>query len=153
MSIHWTYYYVMINNKLRFWILLYTRINFLSDIFYIYFQLSKPAGSESGGGGGGGGGEASAASHDLVKLVAENENLRGQVTDLGKELSLAKKRRDWAFVERDKILRERDSIRSFCDELRHQRDKAISELAESLRESDELRKQKTMTIKQIQMLE
>ncbi len=87
------------------------------------------------------------------KLVEENEMLRVEVTNLHKELNLAKKRRDWAFIERDKILRERESIRSLCDELRHQRDKSISELAESLRESDELKKQKAMALKQIQMLE
>lgn len=50
-------------------------------------------------------------------------------------------------------MRERESIRALCDELRHQRDKAISELAESLRESDEIRKQKTLAIRQIHLLE
>lgn len=88
-----------------------------------------------------------------IKFVEENEQLKSELTGVIKELNLAKKRRDWAFIERDKILRERESIRSLCDELRHQRDKSISELAESLRESDELKKQKAMAIKQIQMLE
>ncbi len=58
-----------------------------------------------------------------------------------------------AFNERDKMLKERESIRALCDDMRHQRDKAISELAEALHESDELKKQKIMAYRQIQMLE
>ena len=95
----------------------------------------------------------SKSSNYNFQLVEENDNLKLELNSLVKELSLAKKRRDWAFIERDKILRERESVRALCDELRHQRDKAISELAESLRESDDLKKQKTMAVKQIQMLE
>ncbi len=51
------------------------------------------------------------------------------------------------------MLKERESIRALCDDMRHQRDKAISELAEALHESDELKKQKVMAFRQIQMLE
>lgn len=73
--------------------------------------------------------------------------------DLQQEIELAKKRRDWAFSERDKMVLERESIRALCDEIRHQRDKAISELAEALRESDELKKQNSIAMRQINMLE
>ncbi len=58
-----------------------------------------------------------------------------------------------AFNERDKMLKERESIRALCDDMRHQRDKAISELAEALHESDELKKAKSLAYRQIQMLE
>jgi hypothetical protein len=68
-------------------------------------------------------------------------------------LEVAKKRRDWAFNERDKMVKERESIRALCDEFRNQRDKAISELAESLRDADELKKQKNQACRQITILE
>lgn len=58
-----------------------------------------------------------------------------------------------AFNERDKMIKERESIRALLDDMRHQRDKAISELAESISECDELRKQKTHAYRQIQVLE
>jgi len=51
------------------------------------------------------------------------------------------------------MLKERESIRALCDDMRHQRDKAISELAEALHESDELKKAKTVAYRQIQILE
>lgn len=58
-----------------------------------------------------------------------------------------------AFNERDKMIKERESIRALCDDMRHQRDKAISELAESISECDDLRKQKSIAYRQIQTLE
>ena len=70
-----------------------------------------------------------------------------------KEIEILKKKRDWIFNERDKVLKERESIRGLCDDLRHQRDKAISELAESLRQIDEIQKQNTNAYQQIYKLE
>jgi uncharacterized coiled-coil DUF342 family protein len=72
---------------------------------------------------------------------------------LTKEIETFKKKRDWALNERDKVIKERESIRALCDDLRHQRDKAISDLVESLRDTDELKKHKIMAFKQIQKLE
>jgi hypothetical protein len=51
------------------------------------------------------------------------------------------------------MMRERESIRALCDELRYQRDKSISELAEALRESDELKKLRANGMRQISLLE
>ena len=62
---------------------------------------------------------------------------------------MAKHRRDWAFSERDKIVRERESMRTLCDKLRHERDNAVSKLAEALRDCDELKKQKSVTAKEL----
>ena len=87
------------------------------------------------------------------KLLKENEKLQHCLKELTEEIEKAKKRRDLAFSERDKMLRERESIRALCDELRHQRDKSISDLAEALRECDELKKQKTFAFRQIHILE
>lgn len=50
-------------------------------------------------------------------------------------------------------MRERESIRALCDELRYQRDKSISELAEALRESDEQKKLRANAMRQISLLE
>jgi len=70
-----------------------------------------------------------------------------------KEIEILKKKRDWIFNERDKVLKERESIRGLCDDLRHQRDKAISELAEALRQVDEIQKQNSSAYQQIYKLE
>ena len=39
------------------------------------------------------------------------------------EADVAKGRRDWAFSERDKVVLERESIRTLCDKLRRERDR------------------------------
>ena len=39
------------------------------------------------------------------------------------EIDVAKGRRDWAFSERDKVVLERESIRTLCDKLRRERDR------------------------------
>jgi len=40
---------------------------------------------------------------------------------------VAKGRRDWAFSERDKVVLERESIRTLCDKLRRGRDRGGKE--------------------------
>ncbi len=44
-------------------------------------------------------------------------------TDATLEADVAKGRRDWAFSERDKVVLERESIRTLCDKLRRERDR------------------------------
>lgn len=61
-------------------------------------------------------------------------------------------RRDWAFSERDKIVRERESLRTLCDRLRKERDRAVSGLAEALSESEDIKKQKNLASKQLKEL-
>lgn len=65
------------------------------------------------------------------------------------EAEIAKKRRDWAFGERDKIVAERESIRTLGDNLRRDRDRAVSDLAQALRDSDEVKKQRNDACKQL----
>ncbi len=43
--------------------------------------------------------------------------------DANMEADVAKGRRDWAFSERDKVVLERESIRTLCDKLRRERDR------------------------------
>ena len=71
------------------------------------------------------------------------------ITDVQQEKEDSKRRCDWAFTERDKIVRERESIRTLCDKLRHERDGAVSKLIEALRDTDELKKQKSDALKQL----
>ena len=48
---------------------------------------------------------------------------------------------------------ERESIRAHCDKLRRERDRAVSELAEALRDSDDMMKQKNDASKQLKELQ
>jgi len=68
------------------------------------------------------------------------------------ETDVSKRRRDWAFNERDKIVRERESLRTLCDRLRRERDRAVSDLAEALSESEDIKKQKNVASKQLKEL-
>ena len=47
-----------------------------------------------------------------------------------------------------KVVLERESIRTLCDKLRRERDRAVSELAEALRDSDEGKKLRNETVKE-----
>lgn len=96
--------------------------------------------------------------HDLV-LKGENKEidaLRRQFEVLSKELTealheveVSKKRRDWAFGERDKLVIERDSVRDTCDKLRQERDTAVSNLAELLKDSDQTRMERGNYMKEL----
>ena len=100
----------------------------------------------------------SATNKDVLSesLTIENEGLRRDFDRLQidhkealHEVEVCKKRRDWAFAERDKIVLERESIRTLCDKLRKERDRKVSDLAEALRESDEIKRQKNEVMKEL----
>ena len=74
------------------------------------------------------------------------------ITDAIQEADVSKRRRDWAFSERDKIVLERESIRTLCDKLRRERDRAVSEQAEALRDLDDLKKQKNEISKELKQV-
>ena len=74
------------------------------------------------------------------------------IVDALQEAELSKKRRDWAFDERNKIVQERESIKNLCDSLRRDRDRAVSDLAQALRDSDELKKQKNEACREFKEL-
>lgn len=71
------------------------------------------------------------------------------ITDSNHEVESSNSSRDWALRERDKIVQERDSIRTLCDSLRHERDRAVSDKAKTLRDFDDLKKQKTEACKEL----
>nr|XP_020460621.1 disks large homolog 5-like isoform X2 [Monopterus albus] len=99
------------------------------------------------------------ATLDMERANKEIEMLRKQYEAISQELreasqdaEVAKCRRDWAFQERDKIVAERESIRTLCDKLRRERDRAVSDLAESLRNLDDMRKQKNDSARELKEL-
>ncbi|KAL4239354.1 Disks large 5 [Mactra antiquata] len=94
---------------------------------------------------------------DMIDQVnKETENLKKQIEKLQQEVydgmheaEISKNRRDWAMSERDKIVQERDSVRTLCDTLRRDRDRAISDLAQALRDYDEMKKQKQDAVSEL----
>lgn len=82
-------------------------------------------------------------------LKKQIDKMKNELTDAEQEAIVATKRRDWAFSEIDKIVQERESIRTLCDNLRRDRDRAVSELAKALRTSDECEKQKNDAVKEL----
>uniref|UniRef100_A0A3Q2X996 Discs large MAGUK scaffold protein 5 n=1 Tax=Hippocampus comes TaxID=109280 RepID=A0A3Q2X996_HIPCM len=99
------------------------------------------------------------ATLDMERASKEIEMLRKQYEAVSQELSealqeaeVAKCRRDWAFQERDKIVGERESV-TLCDNLRRERDRAVSDLADALRNLDDTRKQKNDAVRELKELE
>ncbi|XP_055954932.1 disks large homolog 5 [Patella vulgata] len=93
--------------------------------------------------------EINNASKETEILRKQMEKMKQDLSDSFSEADIAKKRRDWAFSERDKIVQERESIRTLCDNLRRDRDRAVSALAQALRDSDEIKKQKNEAFKEL----
>lgn len=71
------------------------------------------------------------------------------IVDAKTEAEKSKKNRDWALGERDKIVQEREGIRSLCESLRHQRDRAVSDKAQALRDYDNIKKEKMEACKEL----
>ena len=55
------------------------------------------------------------ANIELDKLRKLVDKLHSELEEALQEAEVSKRRRDWAFSERDKIVLERESIRSICD--------------------------------------
>ncbi|KAK8726700.1 hypothetical protein OTU49_010006, partial [Cherax quadricarinatus] len=92
------------------------------------------------------------ANQEIDRLRKTIEKLQSELQEAQQEAEVSKRRRDWAFSERDKIVQERESIRAHCDELRRKRDRAVSELAIALRDSDDIKKQRNETSKELKEL-
>ncbi|XP_065163474.1 disks large homolog 5 isoform X1 [Atheta coriaria] len=92
------------------------------------------------------------ANQELESLRKSLDKTQLELTEALQEADVSKGRRDWAFSERDKIVLERESIRTLCDKMRKERDRAVSELAESLRESDAIKKQRNELLKEVKTL-
>lgn len=92
------------------------------------------------------------ANLELDKLRKTVDTLQVELEEAIQEAEVSKRRRDWAFSERDKIVLEREGIRSLCDKLRKERDRAVSELANALRDSDDIKKQRNEASKELKDL-
>ncbi|XP_017882715.1 disks large homolog 5-like isoform X4 [Ceratina calcarata] len=92
------------------------------------------------------------ANLELDKLRKTVDKLQAELEEALQEAEVSKRRRDWAFSERDKIVLERESIRTLCDRLRKERDRAVSELAGALRDSDDIKKQRNEASKELKDL-
>ncbi|XP_074038201.1 MAGUK family member discs large 5 isoform X1 [Leptinotarsa decemlineata] len=92
------------------------------------------------------------ANQELESLRKSLDKAQTELAEAVQEAEVSKGRRDWAFSERDKIVLERESIRTLCDNMRKERDRAVSELAESLRESDAVKKQRNELVKETKAL-
>ncbi|XP_066137661.1 disks large homolog 5 isoform X5 [Euwallacea fornicatus] len=92
------------------------------------------------------------ANQELESLRKSLDKAQAELAESRQEAEVSKGRRDWAFSERDKIVLERESIRTLCDNMRKERDRAVSELAESLRESDAIKKQRNELVKESKVL-
>ncbi|XP_050299121.1 disks large homolog 5 [Anthonomus grandis grandis] len=92
------------------------------------------------------------ANQELESLRKSLDKAQSELAEAVQEAEVSKGRRDWAFSERDKIVLERESIRTLCDNMRKERDRAVSELAESLRESDAIKKQRNELLKESKAL-
>lgn len=55
------------------------------------------------------------ANIELDKLRKFVDTLQSELDEAVQEAEVSKRRRDWAFSERDKIVLERESIRTLCD--------------------------------------
>lgn len=115
------------------------------------------------------------ANKEIEVLRKQYEAMSQELKEATQEAEVAKCRRDWAFQERDKIVAERESIRSvcrggrtfkaelwgwgvspllssprtLCDNLRRERDRAVSDLADALRNLDDMRKQKNDALREL----
>lgn len=89
---------------------------------------------------------------EVEQLRKQLEKIQGELSDAFQEAEVSKQRRDWAFGERDKVVLERESIRTLCDRLRRERDRAVSELAEALRETDDIKRQRNDASKELKGL-
>ncbi|RWS22470.1 discs large protein-like protein [Leptotrombidium deliense] len=79
---------------------------------------------------------------NLNQSADDFERIRLKNEELQQQLEIAKRQYEWAFGERDKIVLERESIRVLCDKYRRERDRAVSELAKALTDSEDMKSQR-----------
>lgn len=90
------------------------------------------------------------ANQEIEKLRKSLERAKCEIEKATQETEVAKSRRDWAISEREKIVQERDSVKILCDELRKERDTAISDLLAAIRDSEKIKKQKDEACREVE---
>lgn len=93
-----------------------------------------------------------AANKEVEKLRKNFERTKSELDKCSTEIEVAKSRRDWAISEREKIVQERDSVKILNDELQKERDRAVSDLLQAIRDNEEIKKQKDEAFQEIEHL-
>ncbi|XP_002069223.3 disks large homolog 5 [Drosophila willistoni] len=91
-------------------------------------------------------------SKELEKMRKSLEKALSEVERAVQDADEAKRVRDWAISQREKIVQERDSVKTLCDKMRHERDKAISDSLMAIRDSEKIKKLKDEAQKKIDLL-
>ena len=79
---------------------------------------------------------------DEIKVLnQEKQDLEEKLSNATLEADVAKGRRDWAFTERDKVMLESEGVQALCDKLRKERDKAVNDLIDKIKEINDLKSQ------------
>ena len=88
----------------------------------------------------------------VASLRAKVELLEGKLKDAALEADVAKGRRDWAFAERDKIMLESESVHSMIGQMRAERDRALTKLADSMSQEAvrKVNSQEDMVVEQLE---
>lgn len=92
------------------------------------------------------------ANQEVEKLRKNLERAVAEIDKSALETEVAKSRRDWAISEREKIVLERDSVKILCDELRKERDTAISDLLATIRDSEKIKEQKDIACRELEQI-
>ena len=80
--------------------------------------------------------------HDEINQLKKHKlELEEKLKNSFIEADVAKGRRDWAFAERDKIMLESEGIQALCDKLRKERDKALTDLIDKIKELNDVKAQ------------
>lgn len=64
----------------------------------------------------------------------QNAHLRAECADVRAQAEETRRRMNWALAERERIVTERDALRHMCDELRQERDDAITKFAYTIKD-------------------
>jgi len=90
--------------------------------------------------------------HEIDSLRRQNEQLQQELLHYQHMMQAAKKETEQAINERDKSVLERESMKTLCDRLRKERDRVVSDLAEALRDSDDMKRQRNEANRELKEL-
>lgn len=81
---------------------------------------------------------------EINQLKKQKQELEEKLKNSFIEADVAKGRRDWAFAERDKIMLASEGVQALCDKLRKERDKAMTDLIDIMKELNDIKEQKML---------
>ena len=84
---------------------------------------------------------------EINQLKKQKQELEEKLKNSFIEADVAKGRRDWAFAERDKIMLASEGVQALCDKLRKERDKAMTDLIDIMKELNDVKEQKMLGVR------